>query len=453
LTYRNANTFYDIRHDARCNAFTWTSTPFYRQTRNTRCLGAGFLGKNPIVVGETDLAAGDINSLNLFLGAAGNPSISGDNFRSVVSLCPSRREIGWLSQFYFNLDCFCTNLFASVDFAVIQARHKLGFHETATLPTNNTITLPGATNEDPAEQNVRTRLDEFNTAAHKCKHTGVDDVLLRLGYRYGYCGNDTMGIYLAGLVPTGKRFNNAEWFQPLVGSRHGAIGFGVDADYTVWSDECSNSDFVVMTELLFLYKLKHKENRVFDLNNGPLSRFLPATTAGEPTAAVNLVPALTGCVEVKPRAELEWWLAGRYQWCNFGFEASYNLFFRQREEICGRPFNFGEGDTAIGIFDAGCSTPLTTNSTATIGMTQEERAAIADPSFEGLSIANVNLRSGAAQKVLSHTFAGLVSYSSVMWDCWPFTVSFGGRYEFATNKYKRAYPEAWSVFGTIGVSF
>ena len=85
-------------------------------------------------------------------------------------------------------------------------------------------------------------------------HTGVDGVLLRLGYDYTYCNNDHFGIYFAGQAPTGKQFNNSRWFQPQVGSKHGAVGVGIEGDCTVWCDDCSNSDFVVMSELLYLYK-------------------------------------------------------------------------------------------------------------------------------------------------------------------------------------------------------
>ena len=159
-----------------------------------------------------------------------------------------------------------------------------------------------------------------------------------------------------------------------------------------------------MTELLYLFRLKHKENRTFDFcTNGPLSRFLLGATCDNPGTTFALNNLLTTCVRVEPRSQIEWWLAGRYQWCNWGFELSYNLFWRDKERICAA--SFPDFDNTA-IFDMTCGT-LTSNSTATVCQTQAER--VHDAVCTPIDPKNINLASpGAARRTLSNTIAGSV---------------------------------------------
>jgi hypothetical protein len=426
LTLRNNLTFFNKYHEARCNLFTWDNTFVYQQNRRGRDLAAGFFGTNPLVVAET---GGNINSLFLGLGAA-------EGFSSTLCLKPRREVFAWLPQFWFNLDCCCTGLWADVSFAVEHVRNKLHFSEEVT----NAGTITG----EPTS--VAQFFANNNVLSDKCRHTGVDEVLLRFGYDWNFCANDHFGFYFLGLIPTGKRVDNTRFFQPIVGSKHGAIGAGLEGDYTLYTDECNNSDLVFQTELMYLYRLKHKENRVFDLNNGPLSRFLLATTAANPFDCTSLLSALTQCVKVEPRHQVEWWLNLHYQICNWGLEGSYNLFWKDREHVKCPTFNFG----GLGLLNLACG-GNTTNSTATID--QAFGAGTPDATFTPLTTANVNLRSGLACKQLSHTFSGAVSYNNVWSDCYPFLLGLGGSFEVVSKKYRRSTFENWNVYAKFDVSF
>ena len=126
----------------------------------------------------------------------------------------------------FNLDCFCTGLWADVTFAVLSVKHEFCLNEQ--------ITTPGQITGITTVQQAFDRLKVFSDSR---RHTGVDDVELRLGYDYLYCDNDHIGGYLSGIAPTGKRFDNSRFWQPIVGSRSGAFGFGLTADTTFWDDD------------------------------------------------------------------------------------------------------------------------------------------------------------------------------------------------------------------------
>ena len=260
-----------------------------------------------------------------------------------------------------------------MSFAVAHTKHKLRFCEVNTVPgdiAGQATTVQGALNNlgvffnSPVTATTTNGCCDTSVSTDSCSdsHTGVDNVLLRLGYDWNYCNNDHIGIYFQGEAPTGKNFDNSRWFQPTIGSKHGAVGVGLEGDYTLWADDCSNSDFVVMSELSYLFRFKHKENRVFDLNNGPLSRFLLAAPESNPFAPVPLYPFLTSCVEVEPRSQLEWWIGLHYQWCNWGAEFAYNLYWRDCERIKCPTFNFDD----LGLFDMTRCGALTSNSNATI---------------------------------------------------------------------------------------
>ena len=259
----------------------------------------------------------------------------------------------------FNLDSCCTGLWADFSFAVTNVRHKLHLTEVDTVANDITV-ANGFTANGPA--NVTAALTAAGVLPTRCKRTGVDDALVRLGYDWNYCGNDHVGFYGLGYIPTGKRRNNAELFQPTVGTKNGGLGFGFTADYTAWSDECNNSDLVLMTEFKYTFMLRHRETRVFDLCNGPLSRFLLVAPESNPFAPQPILPFLTQCVKVQMRSSIDWWLGLHYQYCNWGAEFDYNLYWRDREKICRPNFNFGD----FGLFDINSCGNLTSSSTATI---------------------------------------------------------------------------------------
>lgn len=477
LTYRNNLTFYNRYHDARCNFFTWDSSFIYTKSRKGKRLGAGFLCANPLTVSE--FAGADIAALNLQLSAFDDATPPSTNFESTFSICPERKTFSWLNQFYFNLDCFWTGLWASVDFAVVHARHELNINEDLTNgPSDLPTPIAGNTAEENAAlaalpANVREAFDQLNTFANDCRHTGVDDLLFRVGYDYNYCSNDHIGIYFLGVAPTGKRFDNTRWFQPIVGSKHGAIGVGLTGDYTLWCDEQYNADLVFQTEVMYQFRLRHEEARTFDYNNGPCSRFRlvvernEAVVGGTTVAAANNTIAVPGidnlraCVRVEPRHQLEWWANLHYQWCNWGGEISYNLHFRDREHVtdCNN-FDFNN----FGIFSFCCpdeAFPLTTQSDRLVS--DQPAAATANPTgtnpcvqdatFTVITDKDVNFCSGAAQRVLTHKIAGAISYNSVWCDCYPFAVGFGAGYEFVSKKDSRHALENWHIQGKFEVSF
>jgi hypothetical protein len=435
LTYRNDLTFFNRYHDARCNFFTWDSTFIFEKNRHSRCAGSGIFGTSNGTL--TIAPGGDINPVFLGLG-----SLTGD-FSETLTVRPRRRVFSWLSQLIFNLDSCCTGLWADFSFAVTNVRHRLNVTENITGAANVIASGPN----DTVPTGALEVLTNAGVLGGRCKRTGVDDALVRIGYDWNYCGNDHVGFYGLGYIPTGRRRHNAELFHPTVGSRNGGLGFGFTGDYTAWSDECNNSDLVVMTEFKYTFTLRNRETRVFDLNNGPLSRFLLVAPESNPFAAQPLLPFLTSCVKVKMRSSIDWWLGVHYQYCNWGVEFDYNLYWRDREKVCRPNFNFDN----LGIFDIFKCGNLTSASTATPG--EAVLGGTSDAVFTALTAADVNLRSAASCKALLNTISGAVSYNNVWCDCYPWYLGIGGNVEFASRKQRRSNFENWGVFGKAAISF
>ncbi|MBA2307129.1 hypothetical protein H0W26_03285 [Candidatus Dependentiae bacterium] len=437
LTYRNNLTYFNRYHDARCNFFTWDSTYIFEKNRHSRCAGSGIFGTNngTLTVGET---GADINPI--FLGLGANTT---DGYSATLTVRPRRRVFSWLSQLTFNLDSCCTGLWTDLSFAVTNVRHRLCLTETDTgtnvIPSGTNGTTPGT---------VAAALTDLGVLPTRCRRTGVDDAMIRLGYDWNFCGNDHVGFYGLGYIPTGRRRHNGQLFQPTVGTKNGGLGFGFTADYTAWSDESSNSDIVLMTEFKYTFMFRHKEARVFDLNNGPLSRFLLVAPETDTFAAQPILPFLTQCVKVQMRSTIDWWLGMHWQYCNWGAEFDYNLYWRDRERICRANFDFGN----FGLYDINnvCGNS-TSSSTATPG--GAVGAGTSDTVFTPLTSSDVNLRSAAACKALVSTISGSISYNNVWCDCYPWYLGFGGNVEFASRKQRRSNFENWGVFGKAAISF
>ena len=423
LTYRNAMTFYQRYTNAREAILTYDTSFIFQKSRNGLTLGAGFFGKNPFTVAEQ---RGDINSLNL-----GLVSTQPEGFLSQVRVSPKRKVLAWLNQFIFNFDPLVDGLWADVAFAVVKAHHFIDLYEKVVTPGD----FPGLRTVDDAF----TQLGVFPT---NLRSTAVDDLEIRVGYDYSQCGANYLGAYILGSQATGPRYDNTQLFQPLVGSRHSGIGAGVRALYTM------PYDCTLMTELKYQFKFHKAGPRIFDLINGPLSRFLLATTEANPYSAVSATTLLKQTVLVDVRSTIDWWLALHYQKYSWGFEGAYNLFWRQSEKIHCAPFTFRNA----GIFDKTQCLNLTSDSNALI--TDRFGEGTPDSTFVRLTTQDVNVRSGGSRSALSHTLSGTLTYEDALKGCYPWMIAFGARYEFASNSTKRrgSTLENWGVFLKTSVS-
>lgn len=429
LTYRNSNTFFQrFRGEASCAFITFDSTFLYQRNRRSTSLGRGFFGENPLLFAQH---SAPFNALNLGLG-----SKQPEGFSSLVRISPKRSVFAWLPQVIFNLDCYCTGTWADIAFAVTQVKHQLNFFEQSITP--------GDMHNEPTS--VQEALQNLGTFPLWHSTTGVDDVQVRLGYVMDYCEDDMISFYILGNIPTGKKLDNATWFQPQVGTQRGGIGGGILLDATMWQSELDDIDCLLMTELKYLYSFSASERRQFDLKNGPLSRFLLVTTQEKPNNPISAISLLRACAHIEPQHTLEWWIAFHYTSCCWGFEGSYNLWYRSAENLSIKDsaFNFG----SYGIFDMTRCTDRTSHSTAKISDAFGEGSP--DKQSTRLTGSDVDRNSACSKKALSNTFAGTIKYDTD-WYEYPLSFAFGGRYELASHHASAL--ENWGIFGKLAISY
>jgi hypothetical protein len=450
LTYIDAITFYE-RYRARDNGLDsrdenvvrsiFTSTFLYQSSNKSKQLGSSFLlgDDNFITVAQT--APADVNSLWLGLY---NPTTP---FSSTFAIKPQSKIFGYHLNWYVNLDewfCGICGLWFDLTTAILNTRHKLNCCEVgnAASQCSNITTVASALN------NPNYQYGKFfcGNCDDELRRTAIDDVQFRLGYEWSLCNGDNfMGLYLIGTAPAGRKVTAENIFEPLIGSHHGSIGVGADGGYEF---NICNHNFTVLTDFNYRYVLRHNECRTFDLcANGQFSRFLLVSSQNDPATPLAGVNFFTQDVKVTPGSTVQWWLALNYEWCNWNFEAGYNLFWRQQEKISlDNCDTFGQ---TIGIYNLGCISGCTTSSTATIGTFNP----VSDATFVPLTLADLNLSSGAAGKVLTNKFYGAVATRGYVCPCVDWLASLAASYEFANGNSRCSALNYWAVFGKFSLIF
>lgn len=418
----------------------FTNTFLYQESNKSKTLGSAFLlgnGSNSVTV--ADLPPADINALWLGLFNATDP------FSSTFSIKPQSKIFGYHLNWYVNLDSWLCGLWFDLSTAILNTRHTLNCNEVGGLATQ----CPGLVNVTSALSNPNYLYDRFfcGLCNNEKRRTAIDDIQFRLGWEGSICSEDNIwGLYLIGTAPAGRKVTATYIFEPIVGSKHGSIGVGFDADYTFNLCGC---DFSVLTDFNYRYVFRHNECRTFDLTpNGAFSRFLLVALESAPATPLPGVNFFTQNVSVTPGSTIQWWLALNFELCNWDFEVGYNLFWRQREKI--RSSSLTSFSPAIGIYDLGCiGAGCTSASTATIGTF----APTADATFVPLTTANLNLVSAEAGKVLTNKFYGAISTNGCVCECIDWIATVGGSYEFVTGSSRCSALSYWGVFGKFGWIF
>lgn len=444
LAYVDMSNFYK-RHHAERNRFIYSGNFIYQKSRKSDELGSAFLlknGKNCVNVAQNSLGLNpptDINSYWLGLVNV-NPA---NPFASEFCVTPQRRLFAYYNYMYADLSNWVCGLWADVAFAVLSVTHKLNCCEAG----NTASACPTITTVADALNNPLDAFGKFN-CGNGCKEqhrAGVDDLQVRLGYERGWCDDrHVWGVYAIGTIPTGRKPDAAYIFEPIIGSRHGSVGVGVDVDYQLWN--CGDQNVTLLFDANYRYAFKRNECRTFDLcKNGAFSRFLLVAQESNPAVALPGINFFTQNIDVTPRSTAQAWLALHYERCNYDVEVGYNLFWRQQEEIgCAAAFT-----NEIGIFDFNRNT-----SASTAVISQGPTQITADTTFVTLTANDLNLRSGAADKALSNKFYGLVSTNgSACGCCMDWNVGLGGSYEFVTSDYRCAALSYWAVFGQFALLF
>ena len=438
--------------------------PYYFKSTNGAQLGRYFMPgcNNCAVVAQNNTS--DISSLWLDIITPVDAP-----FESTICIEPKRSVIGGAFRLFFDFgaydSCYC-NWWASVFVPVQQVRHSLNIVETPS-PTSGVPIIP------PSFPNVISALNNpewlyGKLSPDKLKKTGVDDISLRIGYNFVRCEDDLIGAYGLLFIPTGKGTKSEYLFEPIVGSKHVGLGFGLIGDYTLY--ECGAASIDLMFDARYARFFKAHETRSIDLYNGDWSRYLLVATPADPVTPLPGINFFTQEVDVNPRNMLEVWVAASFNYCNFHFEAGYDFWYRSKEKI-----SLADQDLGVGIYDIAYD-PMTTcqisESCAKIcqSVPTFPGAPASDLEFvtvknsnlindtfvaESSNCANIpcsylNLNSAAHPRALSSTVYGAISYDCCLCCEYPVMIGIGGQYEFT---HRRSALSQYGVWLKTAISF
>ena len=410
--------------------------PFYQNSHAAHSLAKFFLPNKKTSVTLREDGTGDINPLWLNLISPAHTS-----YASTLSLKPKRTSTGAVLTWYSDLSSYVNHLWLGINTAIVHTKHNLHLQESNSA---NPGTLAGFTNACDAFNNSDWSAGRLSCCSQTL--TRLDDIQIKIGYDCIDTNDVQISPYAVGTIPTGKRPKARYLFEPLVGSKHGSLGFGLNADFTL----CSNLSF--MADAKYAYAFASSERRSFDLNNGDWSRYLLVVTQAEPFTTFPGINSFTKKVRVTPGNTFQLWSALHYQDTSWHYELGYNFWLRGKEKIRIKSCSIHAecSQTPIGIFDMirACNASATTAHTAQISQSiVGTNLVVSDTQFTPTRIEDLNICSAANSRVLSNTLYGSCGYQCASA---PVLLALHGSYEF-TNSYGAI--NQYALWGTFEIQF
>lgn len=424
------------------------ATPFFQQTNRGKKTARFFLrnGQSCLNFHEINTNPCDIESLWFGLESDVNT-----NFNATFTMDPRRRTFGSYFNTYFVQEWGPHAVWLNIAFAVMRAEHDLRMCETVRqLPGPLSNFALGSIDEFTSVISALNNSTWFFGKFSPCtlKRTGVDDIQVKIGYDWFYSveNHNHVSPYIVGTIPTGKRQRSEFIFEPLVGSKNGSIGAGVNFDYDFYRNEYHA--FTWLFDVKYRFVFSADQCRSFDLCvNGDWSRYLLIVPQSQHLAAQPGINLFSTRARVEPRSTLDLWTALHWQWSEFNLEVGYNFWWRQKEKVC---INCSISN-GFGIFDlAGSGGVPQSASQANISQSViGSNKAPSDASFVVIRTRDLDLNSAAHP----HAFSSTV-YTGFGWHPtpggYPLLLGLGGQYEFA---HTNAALEQWAIWGKLGIIF
>lgn len=394
-TLELALTNYQIYHPYFCDnvreLVNIQASYFHRQSDRNRRFGNQFIPRNGRVDGE--------NSLE----------------RNNFSMRPRRKIDGGYFNFFFDFSQWLCGAWFSVSFAVARVEHHLG------MCNNQEQDHCYGNNGDNNRRDIQ-ELDSRFSNNRRCR-TSVDDIQFKLGYNYFYnCCNEHVGLYFVATAPTGRRTRGDHVFEPILGTRHGSAGIGVNTDIDLW--RCGDHDLRWMSDLKYRYVFKAHECRSFNLD-------CVQGDAAMVDGDGRRVNFFRDRVKVTPRSTVEFWTALHWAWCEYNFEFGYNMWWRQREKVCMPHLpevvncSSESSSSSFSCSSSSSSSNDCHKSSSSSSSDKHNRRRHAALEFDH--------ESGAACHGLSNTVYGGISYNPEVY-CMPAMIGVYGSYEFASHR-------------------
>lgn len=395
-----ALTFSELK-DAEDWHYHLAAKPIYTQS-----VGSSF--KRYFTIGQQDTmqvredGSGNIDSLWLQVIASNSTF-----YRSDLSFDPVRKTFGALFYFNFKLPHM---FYLSINTALVTNKTNVCMNEEniKNRGTGNYLTVTDSLTTD-------TRV--YGRVCGSASKTGLDDIQVKLIRTMHDCEHFSWDVYgLLGL-PTNTGAKSKCLFEPLVGSKHAQIGLGTTYRRTLPGllkavPELCDHECTLVAECKWRYGFSAHERRLFDITkNGEWSRYMLLVAEEATSNTFFASNALALKADVTPRNSLDIYLALHAQKNAWQFEVGYDFWFRNAEKISLDDVNF---PTNLGIADllgiANLDPESASQANITQGLLFGSNRMVSDPAFVTITVADLNLCSGAAPRSISNSFYGSVAY-------------------------------------------
>lgn len=381
------------------------------------------------------------------------------NFNATFSMNPRRRAFGSCFNLLFTKEWDNNSgIWFNIVFTAMRADHILRMCETVEeldgpLSNFELGTIDEFTSVICALNNPEWCFGKFSDCT--LKRAGIDDVQLKLGYDWYYSDEHKSHIspYIVGTIPTGERQRSEFIFEPLVGSKNGSIGAGINTDVRLWAGDSQNLAWLVDVKYRFVFSAD--QCRSFDLCvNGDWSRYLLVVPEDQHLATQPGINLFSLKAKVQPGSTIDLWTALHWQCtcCSLNVEIGYDFWWRQKEKVrikkCLK--------SGFGIFDiAGASDVPQSASKANISQGPiGANKAPSDASFVELETCDLNRDSAAHPNAFSSTIYAAFGWAAFGWHAYPpdhpVLVDVGAQYEIAHNN---AALSQWAVWMKLGIVF
>jgi len=245
---------------------------------------------------------------------------------------------------YWGMDAWAKGLFARIHAPITWTKWDLGACFKTTVSGNDN---PGFTTYlHDAERffclkETSSSTGTFNplTCARFCgcscddgkSKTRLADIQADFGWNFLLNDDYHLGLFARVVAPTGGKVKGEWLFEPVVGNGgHWELGGGLTGSAILWRNQEENKHlgFYVDGEVTHLFNAK--QNRVFDLKNKPLSRYMYANHGLVYAPIANL----TSCemnVNVAVQADIT--AMFNYTTSNWSFDLGYNFWARSCEKF------------------------------------------------------------------------------------------------------------------------
>lgn len=368
---------FDRYHNKKWSSINFYCKPFLMESANANTMAAYFLPNNKTCINLDQSGSGDVDPVWFNLISDDTP------YTSKVCFQPKRKSVGSRFDLYVNVSTYA---WFSVNTTVITAKHDLNVKEVDRVSSGS---VQGISNACEAFNNKDILFSRI--PCHSLSHTGLDDVQFKFAYDFRNEDNH-LTFYLVATAPTGEDPSPKNLFEPIVGSRHGSFGIGIDMDYNLIDHKGHYFNFLV--DVKYRYVFASTEKRSLDLKrNSNWSRYLLVMSQDPEITSQNAVNILTLPLQVSPRNTVDVWVAGHYEYKEFNVEFGYDFWLKQKEVVKLQ----GSVPSGYGIQSLR-SYPATSFTSSTANITQSisgKNATSNDDTFVTLKDSNLNLNSAA----------------------------------------------------------